>query len=139
MLAGEQPPVVIIVQLIPTPVKLLTRAYKAARLTLLNSGHNFEVLSNKLDITQILVDWKIFEHTMIWKEGLLNREDDNNTVKPVFKKKKLNFPQNSTVPNGPKTYLESVKSEIRDPKNRRQAKSNLPKEETETLREVIKL
>ena len=35
--------------------------------------------------------------------------------------------------------MESVKSGIRDPKNRRQVKSNLPKEELEALKELIKL
>ena len=53
---------------------------------LLSRGLNFAVLSNKLDITQILVDWKRFERTMIWKEWWFNKEDDNNFLEPLFKK-----------------------------------------------------
>ena len=58
---------------------------------------------------------------------------------PSSKRKKSNLPKNSTVPNVRKTYLEAVKSEIRDPKNRLQVKSNLPKEEYEALKELVKL
>ena len=32
---------------------------------LLNRGLNFSVLPDKLDITQVLVDWKRFERTMV--------------------------------------------------------------------------
>ena len=42
--------------------------------TLLNRGLNFAVLPNKLDIIQVLVDWKRFERTMIWREWWFGRE-----------------------------------------------------------------
>ena len=60
-------------------------------------------------------------------------------LEPICKKKKSNLPKTHTVPNGLKTHLEAVKSEIRDPKNRCQFKSNLPKEESEALKDLVKL
>ena len=105
----------------------------------LNRGLNFSVLSDKLDITQVLVDWKRFERTMIWKEWWFGKEDENENKEPIFKTRKTNLPKNSQVPIGLKTYLSSVKSEIVDPKNRRHAKCNLPKNEMEALKELVKV
>ena len=42
---------------------------------LLHLGHNFAVLPFKLDITQILVDFKKFEITMTWHEFWYIDED----------------------------------------------------------------
>ena len=37
-----------------------------AMVAVLNHGLNFCILPMKLDITQVLVDWKQFERSMIW-------------------------------------------------------------------------
>ena len=50
-----------------------------------------------------------------------------------LKHKKNNLPQNYIVPEGLKTFLSSVKSEITDPRNRNTAECNLPREELEAL------
>ena len=42
----------------------------------LNIGLNFSVLANNIDITQILVDLKIFGRTMVWKEWWFGRESE---------------------------------------------------------------
>ena len=43
------------------------------------------------------------------------------------------------MPNGLKTYLGAVKSEIVDPKNRKKSMCNLPPEEMSALKGLIKL
>ena len=40
----------------------------------LNKGLNFAILPLKLDLTQVLTDFKRFERTMIWKEFWHNRD-----------------------------------------------------------------
>ena len=35
---------------------------------LLNRGLNFAILPLKMDLTQVLVDFKRFERTMVWRE-----------------------------------------------------------------------
>ena len=105
----------------------------------LNRGLNFSVLPGKLDITQILVDWKRFERTMIWKEWWFGKENENENNNIIFKQKKNNLPRNHKVPNGLKTYLGAVKSEIVDPKNRNKVECNLPPEELNALKELVKL
>ena len=37
---------------------------------LLNRGFNFSILPLKLDLTQVLVDFKRFERSVIWQEYL---------------------------------------------------------------------
>ena len=44
----------------------------------LNRGLNFCVLPLKLDLTPVLVDFKRFEHTMIWHEFWYGREQSDN-------------------------------------------------------------
>ena len=105
----------------------------------LNRGLNFSVLPGKLDITQVLVDWKRFERTMIWKEWWFGKENEHENKEHIFKSKKTNLPKNYKIPNGLKTYLGSVKSNILDPKNRRKAECNLPPEELNALKELVKL
>ena len=105
----------------------------------LNRGLNFAVLPVKLDITQVLVDWRRFERTMIWREWWYGREDLTENIEPIFKAKKNNLPKNYKVPNGLKTYINSVKSEIVDPKNRNKIENNLPAEELKALKELVQL
>ena len=105
----------------------------------LNRGLNFSILPLKLDITQTLVDFKYFERTMIWKEFWYGRDSMERKEKPIFKSKKMNLPKNHKTPNGLKTYLSSIKSELMDHKNRKHVKCNLPEAEIKALKELIRL
>ena len=71
----------------------------------LNKGFNFSVLPSKLNITQVLVDWKRFERTMIWKEWWFGHEIIDEYKEPIFKKNKSNLPKDHKVPNGLKYIL----------------------------------
>ena len=105
----------------------------------LNKGLNFSILPKKLDITQVMVDWKKFERTMIWTEWWHGHENINNEKAPIFKVAKQNLPKNYTVPKGLQTYIGSVRSEIVDPKNRLKVDCNLPEEELRAMQEFKKL
>ena len=59
--------------------------------TLLNRGLNFAVLPNKLDITQVLVDWKRFERTMIWREWWFGREAVQDIKEPILKQRRATY------------------------------------------------
>ena len=59
-------------------------------------GLNFSVLPGKLDITQVLVDWKRFERAMKWKEWWFGKEHGNENKEHIFKSKKTNLPKNHT-------------------------------------------
>ena len=84
---------------------------------LLNRGLNFAILPLKLDITQVLVDYKHFERSAIWQEFWFGKEKFE--YKPsLFNKKKRNLPKNYTVPTAVKTFLSAAKSEMLDPRNR---------------------
>ena len=60
----------------------------------LNRGLKFAILPLKLEITQVLTDFRIFERAMVWKEFWYGKESDEPYVPPIFKKKKSNFPRN---------------------------------------------
>ena len=106
---------------------------------LLNRGLNFSILPNKLDLTQVLVDFKYFERTMIWKEFWFGREDGNKIKQRIFRVKKRNLPKRYKTPNQLKNFLGAVKSELTDCKNRNPAKCNLPPKQIQALKELIKL
>ena len=76
---------------------------------------------------------------MIWKEFWYGRNTEETYKPPIFKAKKTNLPKNHKTHNGLKTYLGAIKSEIMDHQNRNNVKSNLPLEEIEALKELIKL
>ena len=59
--------------------------------------------------------------------------------KPIYKKKKINSPKNYSVPQELKIFLNSVISEISDPRNIRQEGCNLPMDEMAALKELTKL
>ena len=99
----------------------------------LNRGLNFSILPKKLDITQIWVDMKRFERSCIWQEFWYGREDQQETQKPIFKLQKTNLPKNYSIPDGLKTFLGSVRSELQDHKNRNSAQCNLPQNEMDAL------
>ena len=106
---------------------------------LLNRGLNFSILPLKLDLTQVLVDFKRFERSVIWQEYFYGRDKDEDQKAKIFKSNKTNLPKNYKIPDGLKTYLGSIKSEIMDHKNRNDVKCNLPKNEIEAIKELIKL
>ena len=95
---------------------------------LLNLGLNFAVLPIRLDITQILVDNKKYERSLVWHEFWFGREDADTTYNPpMFKTNKTNFPKNHTIPEGLKVMIGAIKSEIVDPMNRNKVTCNLTK------------
>ena len=105
----------------------------------LNRGLNFSILPLKLDLTQVLVDFKKFERSAIWHEFWYGRDQDMERKLPIFKSNKSNLPQKYTIPEGLKIYLNSVKSEILDPRNRNQTKCNLPPQEIQAIKDLIRL
>ena len=106
---------------------------------LLDRGFNFSILPLKLDITQVLVDFKRFERSTIWHEFFHGRERESDVKAPIFKSNRNNLPKNYKIPEGLKTYLGSVKSEIMDHRNRNDVKCNLPQDELLALKELIRL
>ena len=72
---------------------------------LLNRGFNFSILPLKLDLTQVLVDFKRFERSVIWHEFFHGSESDKNYKERIFKSNKSNLPKNYKIPDGLKTYL----------------------------------
>ena len=79
---------------------------------LLERGLDFSVLPNKMDLTQVLTDFKSFERKMVWTEDQIDYE------KPIFPTTKNNMPKNHPTPEGLKVFLASLKSEITEPRNR---------------------
>jgi hypothetical protein len=108
-------------------------------INLLNRGLNFTILPLKLDITQTLVEFKRYERSIIWHEFWFNRDNQEQSEKPLFKTHKNNLPKNYTIPQGLKTFLSAVKSEIIDPRNRNSVPCNIPPQEIAALKELIRL
>ena len=72
---------------------------------LLNRGFNFSILPLKLDLTQVLVDFKKFERSVIWHEYFYGEESDCDFCGKIFKSNKSNLPKNYKTPEALKTYL----------------------------------
>ena len=106
---------------------------------LLNRALNFAVLPLKLDITQVLADFNRFSRTAIWTEYWHGRDPLEKYSSPLFPHRKTNLPKNYNTPNGLKTFLNSIRSEIMDHKNRNSEKCNLPPEEIDALKKLIQL
>ena len=53
--------------------------------TLLNKGLNFSILPKQLDLTQLLVDFKRFERSVIWQEYWYGKATENIKETPIFK------------------------------------------------------
>ena len=104
----------------------------------LNRGLNFCILPPSLDITQVLANFRQFERSMVWQEFWYGRTNEMKTI-PIFRLKKSNFPRNHQIPKNLRTCLNSIKSEIMDPLNRNPALSNLPSEEVQAIKELIRL
>ena len=107
---------------------------------LLSKGLNFAVLPKTLDMTQVLVDLKRFERTVIWNEFWYGKENkDTPAEQKIFKEQKSNLPKNYVTPGGIKNFLGAIKSDITDPKNKNKVQSNLPVEEIKAMKELIEL
>ena len=106
---------------------------------ILNRGLKFAILPLKLDITQILTDFKRFERTMIWKEFWAGRDDSNQPKPPIFKQRKNNLPFKYKSPKGLIEFLASVRSELLDPKCRKNVKCNVSDGEIKALQQLIQL
>ena len=118
--------------------------YSTTKLTesqesLLNKGLNFSILPLKLDITEVLLEYKKFERKMVWFEFWHGKENEQPQKENIFKSTKNNLPRDHQSPQGMKDFLSSVKSEIMDPRNRNNEKCNLPVNEVQALKELISL
>lgn len=98
----------------------------------------FPFFPNKLDITQIVVDYKRFERAAIWQEFWFGREQEQ-AEKPIFKTPQKKLSKNHQTFEGLKVFLGAVKSEIQDPRNRNTTECNLPHDEIEALKELQRL
>ena len=67
----------------------LTKSMK----NLLNRGFNFSILPLKLDLTQVLVDFKKFERSVIWHEYFYGDENNCDFRGKIFKSNKSNLPK----------------------------------------------
>ena len=85
------------------------------------------------------MDFNRFARTAIWFEYWNNHEKEEEFSKPIFKTNKNNLPKNYSSPKGLKNFLDAIRSEIMDPRNRNEEKSNLPPEEIKALKELIRL
>ena len=110
-------------------------------LKLLNRALNFAILPLKLDITEVLVDYNKYARAAIWHEYWhgKERQEEYEYSKPIFKHQKINLPKNYSSPPGLKIFLNSIKSEIMDPRNRNNEKCNLPQDEIDALKQLVKL
>ena len=106
---------------------------------LLKRGFNYSILPYKLDITQVQVDLKRLERSTVWKEFWHGKGDKEPQQENIFKIKKTNFPKNYMVPEGLKTFVNSIRSEIQDPCNRSNEGCNLPPCELEALKQLQRL
>ena len=106
--------------------------------SLLNRGLNFAITPLKLNLSQVICDFKKFERTALWQEYWANYpQTDYNP--PIFKKRKTNLPTKHPTPQGLKVFLNAVKSEISDIKGLNKTRPNLPPEEQRALHQLIKL
>jgi len=108
----------------------------AAMEKVLNRGLKFSITPLHLDITQILVDFRQFERTMIWREFWHEHEASGGRKQSIFKSKKTNLPRKHKTPKGLTDYLAAVKSDLMDPKSRQKVKSNVTQEEIRALKEL---
>ena len=65
---------------------------------LLNLGLKFAILPIKLDITQVLVDFKTYERSLVWQEFFHSDEKQKEYIPPIFKTKNLTFLRTTTHP-----------------------------------------
>ena len=56
-------------------------------INVLNRGLNFYILPIRIDVTQILVEWKKIEQSLIWTEFWYGKETTDTKQKKIQKKK----------------------------------------------------
>ena len=61
--------------------------------SVLNKGLKFAILPLRLDITQILTDFRRHERSIVWKKFWHGKENYMKYKPPMFKQKIHNFPQ----------------------------------------------
>ena len=106
----------------------------------LNMGLKFAILPLKLDITQVLVDFRKYKRNLVWKEFFFKMEDKDKEYKPpVFKTNKTNFPKKYKSPEGLNIFIGATKSEILDPRNRNNVKCNISMDQILAIRELVSL
>ena len=108
-------------------------------INVLNKGLKYAITPRKLNITQVLKEFRRFERTMVWSEFWFGKNTEKAYKPSLFKQKKSNFPRNHRTSRGLQDYLSAVKSEIMDPKNRHKVQSNLNEGEKEALKQLVKL
>ena len=67
---------------------------------------------------KIINIYKRFERSVIWQEYFFNYEEDVDFEHQIFRSQKTNLPKNYKSPDGLKIFLNSIKSEILDFRNR---------------------
>ena len=72
---------------------------------LLNRGLNFSIVPNKMDLTQVLTDFKRFERSIIWFKYWYGRDSDHEREKLIFRTENNNMPKNYTPPEGLRVFL----------------------------------
>ena len=87
-------------------------------------------------MTQVHVDLRRFERTLIWQEFWFGREEQGNIEESIFKEQKTNMPKNHSVPEGLKMFLNAIKSDLCDPRNRNKEECNLPQYELKQERKA---
>jgi hypothetical protein len=104
----------------------------------LNRGLNFCVTPDKLNVTEMLVDYRKFERKIRWKEFFHDKDEDNNIpyIPPIFHQEKSNLPPKGSAPIS--NFLISVKSELTGT-HLNKIRSNIPKDESEALKTLINL
>ena len=104
---------------------------------ILNRGLNFCITPLKLNITEILVDYRKFERKMRWKEFWSEEDQTVKSYRPeIFPKEKYNLPPSTS--KNLKTFITGVKSELLGTTFNK-SKSNISPEESEALQALIEL
>ena len=63
----------------------------------LKRGLSFSILTLKMDLTHVLVGFKIFEHTAIWYEFWYGKEKSKENKPLIFRRNKRNLPKNQII------------------------------------------
>ena len=110
---------------------------------LLNRGLNFCIKPMKINLSNILTDFKRFKRKMLWHEFF--HDNDNSDYKaPLFKTEKSNYPKNHSHPRGLEVFHHSVENFIMDKSNWNKdllnpKRSNISQGEFEALKQLIEL
>jgi hypothetical protein len=97
----------------------LTAIYNYSDLTLteamtnlLNRGLNFCINPLKLNLTEILVDYRKFDRKLRWKEFFAEKEElqINDWTPDIFPKEKTNVPNKNS--KGPNNFINGIRSKL---------------------------